>query len=65
MCAAPRWFGRFAGSVGNTGLNRGHMTKPKSDRSTFIWCDYCNASIRADSIKACLRKTCQTKDKLP
>ena len=40
------------------------MTKPKSDRSTFIWCDYCNASIRADSIKACLRKTCQTKDKL-
>ena len=30
----------------------------------FHWCDHCNAHIREDAVKACLRKSCETKGRL-
>ena len=39
------------------------MTRALMRGSSFapIWCDYCRANIRADSVRGCLRKTCETK----
>lgn len=34
-------------------------------KSEPIWCDHCNANITEAGVRSCLRKTCQTKDKLP
>lgn len=30
-----------------------------------IWCDHCNAEIAEAGVRACLRKTCESKAKLP
>lgn len=38
--------------------------QPKSDAAS-IWCDHCNTAISPSGIRSCLRKTCQSKDKLP
>ena len=29
-----------------------------------IWCEHCGAEIMPKAVKACLRKTCKTKDLL-
>lgn len=34
-------------------------------RGPSVWCDYCNAHITHSNVRACTRKTCQTKDKVP
>ena len=43
------------------------MTATKRTRAKAppIWCDYCNAEVNEAGVRSCVRKTCESKDKLP
>lgn len=36
-----------------------------NEKVKAIWCDHCNAEIKEAAVRACIRKTCESKDKLP
>lgn len=33
--------------------------------SSTIWCDHCGLDLKPTNVRACLRRTCQTKALLP